>query len=142
MAEVTGARKDMFRASLSIDGEDWGIWDSRSGGRRVANGTTFKPGNMAPQRSLGGTPSVETITMERNYVLEVDRPRLGRLLAKVGNGRCVVKQLDLDPDGNAFGQPTVWTGKLESVTPPEHDSQSQDVAMLAIEVNPDGTVTG
>lgn len=138
---VTGARKDMFRVSLSIDGEDWGVWDSRTGGKRAANGTTFKPGNMGPQRSLGGTPSVDTITLARNFVLEVDQPRFARLMAKVGNGRCVCKQLALDPDGNAFGQPIVWTGSLESADAPEHDSNSGDAAMLTVEINPDGNVT-
>jgi len=44
-------------------------------------------------------------------------------------------------DGNAFGDPLTYQGRLKTVTPPEVDSMGTDAAMISLEMTPVGTVT-
>lgn len=131
-----------FRVSLTVDGRDCGFWDKKSGGRITSPVLTYQPGNMDPQISLpGGTQTVETITLSRIYDRLRDHDNLmSFLLARSGKGRCVVKQRPLDPDGNGWGRSIVTTGTLQTVAPPDTDSESDTAAMLTLEVAPDGAV--
>lgn len=131
---MSGLREDMFRVSLTIDGESWGVWDQRTGGKVSANGVTYRPGNMGPQQSLGGVPTTDAVTLVRNYQHQRDHDKVGDLLAKVGTGICVAKALPLDQSGNAYGKPIVWKGVLDSVEAPQHDSESTKAAMLTLTI--------
>jgi hypothetical protein len=46
----------------------------------------------------------------------------------------------LDADDNAIGAPTVWTGVVKSFNMPDSDSNSNDIAMLEIEMSTDAVV--
>lgn len=132
-----------FRVSLTIDGEDFGVWDTKTGGKLGANVLTYLPGGMAPQVSLpGGTPTIDTVTLGRLYDLVRDHDNAKATLnAKCGSGRCVVKVRPLDGDGNGHGKSEIWTGKLSSVASPDTDSNSDNAALLVIEIAPDGPIT-
>lgn len=127
-----------FRVTLVVDGVDWGVWDTKAGGKMVGNTQMYKPGGLGPQVALPGAPSVEAITLTRLYRLERDHDRIQKLYDGVGEARCVVKQLPIGPDGNAYGRPIVWSGLLESVDPPGHDSMQNNPAMITVEISPDG----
>lgn len=131
---MSGLREDMFRVTLTIDGESWGVWDQRSGGKVSANSQPFRPGGMGPQQSLGGVPTTDTLTLARNYQHQRDHDKVGDLLEKVGTGHCVTKALPLDQSGNAYGKPIVWKGTLDSVETPPHDSESTKAAMLTLTI--------
>lgn len=133
------ARQDQHAVSLIIDGVNLGIFDTRSGGAAGSEEVKHRPGGMGAQRAHGGPPTIENLTLTREYIDEIEEPRRLWLEGRRGKGRAVVVDQHLDVDGNAFGRPEVFTGILLSVKTPEHDSNSGDLGMLEIEVSTDGT---
>lgn len=132
-------REDTYEVTLTIDGESFGIWDKLSGGAITSSELKYRPGGMRPARSLGGSKSVENITITRLYDDVVDG-FLTRLESKVGNGRCVATKQLLTTKGAPIGSPLVYTGVLQTVTPPDADSESDDAGLLAVEISTDGQV--
>jgi hypothetical protein len=137
------SRQDQYAVTLTVDGNDLGIWDKLEGGEVDSEESKYKPGNMGAHISLGGSVEVGNITVSRLY--DLNRDHIGALgihwlISRVGKGNCVVNRQPLDTDGNAFGTPLVYTGKLKTVSPPEVDSESADAALLECEITPAGTV--
>lgn len=132
-------REDTYEVSLTIDGVNFGIWDGISGGAINSAELKFRPGGMRPQRSLGGSKTVENVTLKRLNDEEV-MAMMPALEDKVGNGACVASKQLLTPKGAPIGSPLVYTGTLQSVNPPDHDSESDDAGMLEIEISTDGNV--
>lgn len=141
MAAPSPTRADTWRLTVTIDGEDWGVFDKKTGGKVNANGTTYKPGNMVKAIALGGVPTSDSISLQRNYDRVRDHSRIGRLVSRVGKGRVVVKQRPLDLDGNGYGDSIIWSGILDGVAAPDVDSESTSAAMLELDVIPDEPVT-
>lgn len=132
-------RKDTWRISVTIDGEDWGVWDTKTGGEHTSTpASPFRPGGMSPPIAIGGTASTGNVTLTRLCTLEDDWARLDRLINAAGRKSAQVKQVALDTDGNAYRNPLVYDGILMRVLPPEHDSNSTDPAMIEIEIEPSG----
>lgn len=134
------SRQDQYAVTFTLDGRDLGVWDKLSGGEIDSEETKYKPGSMAPSVSLGGSTEVGNLTVSRLYVLNRDHDNIHWMISRAGKGNCVLSRQPLDADGNAYGRPLVYTGKLKTVTPPEVDSESSDAALLECEVTPAGTV--
>jgi hypothetical protein len=140
-------RQDTQRVTLQIrDPEsgnliNFGVFDKKSGGAVDTDIYKYKPGGMAEQVSLGGSPTIEDLTISRLHRHERDHAALQRYFNWAGRAKCTVSQFVLDVDGNVFGNPIVWVGVLKTVTPPDHDSESTDPAMLELVVSPDGKPT-
>lgn len=132
-----------FRVSLTVDGVDFGVWDTKTGGKLGANVLSYLPGSMGPQISLpGGTPTIDVVTIARFYDLVRDHDNAkAKLNAKCGRGRCVVKVRPLDADGNGHGKSEIWQGTLLSVDSPQTDSNSDNAALITLEIAPDGPIT-
>jgi len=135
------SRKDMYDTRVSVDGKNLGTFDVLSGGETDTDELTYKPGGMAPAVSLGGQTTVGAVVVSRLYQLDRDHLVIHWLLSRVGLGDVVINKQPLDVDGNAFGKPLVYRGKLKRVTPPEVDSTSTDAATIEMEVTPAGAVT-
>jgi hypothetical protein len=127
-------RADTWRTTISLNGENMGVWDKKTGGKVTSAITQYLPGGMAPQISLGGTKTTENLTLERLYRLQRDHKKIQKWINGVGKANIVVHQQPLDIDGNAFGTPVVYKGTLMSVQVPDVDSTSSSAAMLVIEV--------
>ena len=135
-------RKDQHRVTVVVDGRKLGVFDVLTGGETDSDELKYKPGGMAPAISLGGTVTVGQLIVSRIYELSRDHLQVHWLLGRVGKGKAVVNKAVLDPDGNAFGKPLVTKGVLKRVTPPEVDSNATgDVAVIELEITPDGVVT-
>lgn len=129
--------------TLNIDGVDLGVWDKLSGGEVDSEETKYKPGNMGQHVSLGGSVEVGNVTVSRLYTLaffQAGNDLIHWLVGRTGKGQCVVNRQPLDIDGNAYGRPLVYQGTLKTVTPPEIDSESNDAALIELEITPAGTV--
>lgn len=120
---------------------DYGTWDRRTGGQLDSDETTYKPGGMAPPVSLGGSKTVENVVVSRLYRLGRDHDVLQQLYNSVGRSRMVVTEHMLDLNGNPYGRPIVWSGTLKRCTPPEHNSESNDAALLELEMTVEGYPT-
>lgn len=136
-----GTRQDTFRVTLTLDGDDYGTWQKKTGGKTSGNVTKIKPGGMAPEQSLGGVPTTDTITITRNYDRDRDHAKIGTLKARAGKAVGVLKQQPLDPDGNAYGRPIVWNVTLDGVQEPDVDSESTNSAEISLDLTVNGTPT-
>lgn len=132
-------RVDQFSTSVVVDDRPLGVFDAHEGGVVSAEEQKYRPGGMKPQKSLGGYPSTDNVTVRKLYEPnDVDIVRWLRGL--VGKATAVITKQPLDVDGNPFGKPDVFTGKLQRVAAPDHDSNDSGPALFEIEVSTEGTV--
>lgn len=133
------SRVDQHLTTAVIDGEPWGVFDTFEGGEADSEETRYRPGGMAPQKSLGGRATVGTITIGRLLELETDWARVLRLHeTRTGKAWVTVSRQPLDIDGNPYGEPQVKRGKLKTVTLPDSDSESDDPAVWTMTITPEG----
>lgn len=135
------SRSDQYDISVTVDDRDLGTFDKMSGGDVDSEETKYKPGAMAPQISLGGSVTVSNITVQRLYRLDRDPPQIPFLKGRVGRGQVVIKKQSLDVDGNPYGTPITYQGKLKMLNLPDADSESSAAAMLQMEISSAGTIT-
>lgn len=134
------SRLDQYSVGVSVDGVDLGIFDKMTGGEVDSDEVTYKPGAMGARVSLGGSQNVGVITVSRLYELDRDHSQVHWLMTRAGKGNAVVKKVSLDVDGNAYGIPLTYTGKLKMVKPPDPDSTAATEALLELDITPTGTV--
>jgi hypothetical protein len=113
---------------------DLGWFDTFTGGGVDSDEVKYHPGAMAQTISLGGTSEVDNVVVGRLYELRRDHPIVGQLLDKCGKVQMVIAKHPLDPDGNAWGRPLVYVGTYKRCTPPEHDSNATDAAIMELEL--------
>jgi hypothetical protein len=134
------SRQDQYNTTMTVDGQDTGVWDKLTGGEVDSEEAKYRPGGMAAHVSLGGSVEVGNLTISRLYILNRDHDNMHWLLSRVGRGQVTINRQPLDVDSNAYGRPLVYTGTLKTVTPPEVDSESSDAALIECEITPAGTV--
>lgn len=134
------SRESQYSVGVALDGVDTGIWDKLEGGAKDSEESKYRPGGMQQEISLGGQSTIENLTTTRLYDLSRDHELIRTFFARVGKGTVVITKQPLDIDGNVFGRPLVYTGKLKTVTPPDVDSESDDASLWSIEVTPGGTI--
>jgi hypothetical protein len=146
MATGGPTREDTWQVNVQVedmaagDGSmiDLGVWDKKTGGDLDSTDTVYRPGGMAPQISLGGPKTTTNITVSRLYRLNRDHAHVKRLYAAVGKGKMTVAQQPLDIEGNVFGDPVVWHGRLKTVKTPPVDSEASGAALLELEMTVEG----
>lgn len=133
------SREDQYNVTVSVKRggvtKDLGTFDKQTGGEVDSEETKFAPGGMAETISLGGRKTVGNVTVSRLYDLSRDHGNAGWLIAGAGKAEVTVTKTSLDVDGNAWGQPLVYQGKLKAVTLPEPDSESSDPALFELEIS-------
>ena len=133
------SREDQFNVTVTVKRggtvKDLGTFDTFDGGEIDSEETKYWPGGLANQLSLGGRRSVSNLTVGRLYDLARDHPNMGWLAGGVGKADVIVTKTSIDIDGNAFGRPLIYEGKMKQLTPPNHDSESNDAAVYEIEVS-------
>jgi len=140
-AATTGQREDTaaIHVSIMFPGDSsytkMGIWDKRSGGELDSEEVKYHPGAMADQIQLGGRVVPGNNTLSRLFKGDRDQARLGQMFAAVGKSKVKITEQPLDTDGNAYGNPIVWIGILKKVASPNRDSESNNPAMIEIEVS-------
>lgn len=135
---AAATREDTWLITLSIDGRDMGVWDTKSGGELDSEEAKYRPGGMLAEISLGGSRTTGNLTISRYCDRLRDWPTIKWLASRVGAGRVSCGVTPLDPNGARAGDPLVYTGTLKTVTPPEIDSTGTDAAMIELECTIDG----
>jgi hypothetical protein len=120
----------------------FGTFDTWEGGNVTAENTKHRRGGMGEQVAIGGPVTIEDLTVSRDYDLARDNQNAHWLSQAVGKGRVIAKKQYLDADGVAFGNPIIITGILIGYNEPNADSDSADVAMFELVINPNGVVGG
>lgn len=139
---TASVRQNRVTASVTYSGQkrDLGIFDTWEGANVTADNTKHRRGGMGPQVAIGGPVTLEDLTISRDYDLARDNKNSHWLSNGVGRARVVATKVYLDSDGLAYGDPIVITGILIGYNEPNSDSDSGDVAMLELVVNPNGAV--
>ena len=135
------SRQDQYDVRVVVDDRDLGTWDKLTGGEVDSEELTFKPGAMGSRISLGGSVNLGNVTVSALYDLTRIHAVVHWLIGRVGKATVVITKQPLDVDGNAWGKPLTYRGKLKQINPPEHDSESNDAALVELEMTPAGTVT-
>lgn len=119
-----------FRVTVAVDGKPLGVWDTRSGGD-VDSDIARRVTGEGP-KVYHGRPNPAEVTVGRDYERERDHEVARTLETRVGRAPMTVSEQPLDEDGNAWGKPKVWTGKLKSVNTGEYDSDGTDPRMIEL----------
>jgi hypothetical protein len=127
------------RVTAVIGGINLGVCAFKGGGQVEAEETKYRPGSMQPQQSLGGPVSVENVTIRRLFDPQL-RSLFHTLTNMVGKADCTVTSQPLDADGNPSGDPQIYRGVLNRVTPPESNSNANDAAELELEISTHGSI--
>lgn len=144
--EIKGTRADTFEVVVHVEDVtnpnkpmlNLGVFDARTGGQGDSEETVYYPGAMGERQSLGGRQTADNVIVSRNYRIVRDHQQLiNRLYAGRGSARMIVTQTPLDASKNAYGPPITWRGTLKRVSAPEHNSSSNDAAMLELEMTTD-----
>lgn len=131
--------ESQYEVKLTLNGTDYGTWDNMDGGAVDSEERKYRPGGMAEQVSLGGSKTTSNITLSRLYMLSRDHGLFLTLVSLVGKGECRVTKQPLNGEGDPVGNPISYSGVLKAVTPPNHNSESDDAAMIEIEISTAGT---
>lgn len=139
---TASVRQNEITVDVTYRGElrKFGIFDTWEGGNVTADNTKHRRGGMGKQVAIGGPVTIEDVTISRDYDLTRDNPNAIWLSGAVGRAAVVATKRYLDADGNRFGTAIVITGVLIGYNEPNSDSDSGDVAMFELVVNPDGDV--
>jgi hypothetical protein len=147
MATTTGTasvRQNNITVEVTYKGEtkSLGTFDTWEGANVTAENTKHRRGAMGEQVAIGGPVTIEDLTVSRDYDLARDNPNSHWLSTAVGKGKVVATKTYKDSDGVDFGDSIIITGILIGYNEPGADSDSADVAMFELVINPDGVVGG
>lgn len=131
----TGARVDLYSATLTVAGIPGAIpCQQKSGGSKDSEETRNRGGGGLPERSLGGKPTMENITVTV-AMQEITHETYRRLRALVGAAAATVTETPLDANGVAFGaDQLIGSGTLKRVGGRETDANGSDAATFEVEI--------
>lgn len=134
-----GVREDLYDVEATFVGTDGQkakfIFDKMTGGDVKAQSKKYRPANgTEDELNLGGAQTVSNIMLTRLYETDIDGWVLW-LLSQVGKGTMYVAKQPLDLNGTAFGTALRYKGLIEGVTPPPTDSESENPAVIEIEMS-------
>src|SRR3954452_1764681 len=133
-------RQDQYANTLLVDGRPLGVYDKFSGGDMDSSETKYMAGGMEPEQSLGGPQKVTNVIVTRKYDLERDHDLVRWLKDRRGKASATVNRQPLDVDGNPYGKPLVYTGKLKSVKLGGTDSNATAADTYDVEISTEGNV--
>jgi hypothetical protein len=113
-----------------VDGRSIGQFDTRSGGEVTGGAQKRRSAGMGPFKQRAGLPDYTDLTVTK--VLDGDWSEARRLQTRAGKAEMVVSDFTLDDNGQRFGRPVTFTGKLQNVVLPDADSQSTEHEMLTL----------
>lgn len=137
---ATIARQDTFSVTVVIAGRDFGVWEGRTGGMGDSEETKVRLGAMGPQISIGGSTTIENVTIKKLYDIDGIGNEIAWLYERRGKAPVSITTQPLDRDGNVRGKRFTYNGILKAVNPPEYDAEGNDAAVIELEVAVDSPV--
>lgn len=134
-----GIRKNLYDVEATFVGTDGQkckfVFDTFKGGAVKAPSKKYRPANgTQDQVTLGAAQVCDNIMIDRLYQADIDA-WVHWLLNQVGKGTMYVAKQPLDQNGSPFGTALRYKGRIEGVTPPDTDSESDDEAKIEIEMS-------
>jgi hypothetical protein len=132
------ATEQQFLVTVNVDTiGDLGVFDKRTGGDNTVASVKHRPGGMGPEKSYSSLPTYSVVSVTRVYERVRDHELVRLLRTLSGSARATVIEQPLDSDGNAYGVPTTWRGRLSNVKSGGADSTSVTLRMFEIDVEPE-----
>lgn len=127
------------RITVTLDGVNLGVWDTRTGGATDTNSVQYFMGGGGPRRSLGGQQQVDNVVCQ---VLNTPfiQAQTKWIVSRCGKGTLTVTDQPLDAENNAYGDPYVWSGRLKRCLPPESNNANNAAKLVEIEAEVDGSM--
>lgn len=126
-----------YLITANVGGRDLGVYDTMKGGDVQTKSAMHRPGGMGPEKSYRSLPTYSTITVTRVLERERDWELLRWLQDQSGGVRAQITKQPLDEQGNAWGTPMTWSGRLLGVKGGDADSTSSNPLMYDFEVDPE-----
>jgi hypothetical protein len=124
-----------YLVTANVGGRDLGVFDTMKGGETTVKAAMHRPGGMGPEKSYLTLPTYSAITLTRVAERDRDWELVRWLQDQAGKVRVQVTRQPLDEQGNAWGTPQTWAGRLGSVKPGDTDSTSSNPLMWEMTVN-------
>jgi hypothetical protein len=120
--------------SLNVGGVDYGIFDRFTGGDVSATVNKHSPGGMGPEVTYLSLPVYADVTLTKVYNTQQDHARIAALHNAVGKQLATVTLQPLDDNGNPWGSPRVYQGRITAVKDGQTDSTSNAPRMFEIDI--------
>lgn len=127
--------EQQWLATLSVDGVDYGIFDKFAGGDVSAAANKHRPGGMGPEVTYLALPTYTDISLTKVYETQNDHDRVAALHDQVGRSLASVTLQPLDDQGNPWGSPRVYQGRLIGVKDGGTDSMSNAARMFEVDIS-------
>jgi hypothetical protein len=126
--------KQQWLITVQVDGMNLGVFDTKSGGDAMAKGNKHRPGGMGQEVSYASLASYSDLKLMRVAERQRDHELIRRLVSRAGRATASVTEQPLDPDGNVFGAPIIYTGRFLGVNPGDTDSTSEAPKMFELDI--------
>jgi len=114
-----------YLPTVTVDGlGSLGNYDKFTGGDVTTTITKHRPGGMGPEISYLGLPVYGNVTVSRVYEEVRDHTLIATLNTLVGSTYGTVAVQPLDQNGNPYGSPRTYRGRLSAVKDGNADSTS------------------
>lgn len=124
--------QDSSLVTAVVDGQPLGVFDSRSGGEVDSEVSKRYVGGQRVQQIYKGLRATGDVTITRGYERERDHELARTLEQRAGLAPMSVSEQPLDDEGNPWGKPKTWTGKLKSVNTGDYDAQSGEPRIIEL----------
>lgn len=131
---IVGGTENLFEYTVRVDGTSYGVFDTFSGGDSTAPVNKHRPGGLGIETLYATQTVYGNVTVGRVLQTARDWEMIRALNPKAGKVRAAVVGQPLDPDGNAYGKATTYSGAFIRVTPGSADSNSSSNRMVEIEI--------
>ncbi len=131
--QTGNATEQQFLPSLQVyssalpNGGDLGVFDQFAGGDVTATPAKYRPGGMGPEITYLALPVYADVTLTRVYDEGRDQALIATMHTLVGNTYATVTLQPLDQNGNPWGIPRTYYGRIASVKDGNADSTSSSV---------------
>jgi hypothetical protein len=125
--------KRQIRASLSIGGVDYGLFDSVTGIVTDGDETKYTPADGIRRTAVGEAQDGNPV-LSRMYESSRDGV-IGKNRRALHGQPALVTPYDRDEDGNWQQNISPVEGAVKTITCPEGDSDSNDTTMISIEIS-------
>lgn len=129
------ATEQQSQITLTVNTQNFGVWDKMSGGDGVSKEVKYRPGGMGPEITFTSLPSYTTVTVSRVMDYSRDWELAKAYEQQAGKLGASITEQPLDSSGNPYGNPRVLAGRFLGFKFGNADSTSDAVRMIECDIS-------